>query len=103
MEKKTSKSPVRFMVLDVLKPHKPNIVELGKTLCEVQEMDSININVYAVDEKTESIKITLVGADIDFEKVKSLLEDNGYAVHSIDKVILGQKPFIEAQFGKKSE
>jgi uncharacterized protein len=101
-DKPICNTPLRFLVLDVLKPHKPNLVDFGKALCAVQHMDSVNLTVYAVDEKTESIKMTLVGADLDFDAVKALIEDTGGAVHSIDKVIVGNKPFIE-QAVKKSD
>ena len=89
-------SPVKIIVLDVLKPHKPNILELGKVLCADKSVDSVNISVYAVDEKTESLKMILEGGDVDFERVKSLLENNGAVIHSMDKVILGKRSILEA-------
>jgi hypothetical protein len=89
------KSPVKVLVLDVLKLHKPNIVEFGKTLCEAQNIESADITVYAVDEKTESLKMIIEGDNIEFDLVKNLIEDNGGAVHSIDKVIVGRRPRLE--------
>jgi len=89
-------SPVKIIVLDVLKPHKPNILELGKVLCAEKSVDGVNISVYAVDEKTESLKMILEGGDVDFERVKSLLENNGAVIHSMDKVILGKRSILEA-------
>jgi hypothetical protein len=89
-------SPVRILVLDVLKPHKPNILELGKVICADKSVDGVNISVYAVDEKTESLKMILEGGDIDFEKVRGLLENNGAVIHSMDKVVLGKRNILEA-------
>ncbi|MFH1403063.1 MAG: DUF211 domain-containing protein [Candidatus Altiarchaeota archaeon] len=91
-EESECNSPVRLLVLDVLKPHKPNIVDFGKKLCREHKVDNAIISVYAVDEKTESLKMTIEGENIDFDRIKDLIEENGGAVHSIDKVMVGNKP-----------
>jgi uncharacterized protein len=82
---------VKNIVLDVLKPHKPNILEFGKVICADKSIDDAEISVYAVDEKTESIKIILTGKSIDFEKIRKLIEGQGGVIHSMDKVLLGRK------------
>lgn len=87
--------PVKILVLDVLKPHKPNILEFGKTICGEKTIDDANISVYAVDEKTESLKVVLEGKNIDFDKARELIEDQGGVIHSMDKVVLGRKKVIE--------
>ena len=84
--------PAKILVLDVLKPHKPNILEFGRTVCTEKSIEAANITVYAVDEKTESLKLILEGRDLDFEKIKALLENNGAVIHSMDKVVLSRKP-----------
>jgi hypothetical protein len=83
--------PAKILVLDVLKPHKPNILEFGRTVCTEKSIESANITVYAVDEKTESLKMVLEGKDLDFDKIRSLLENNGAVIHSMDKVVLSRK------------
>lgn len=85
-----TKKPLVGLVIDVLKPHKPNIVELGETLC-TGGVEAASISVYAVDEKTESIKVTLEGKEIDFEKLRARIEDAGAVVHSIDRISYGRK------------
>lgn len=87
--------PVKILVLDILKPHKPNILEFGRNICEEKSVENANISVYAVDEKTESIKVVLEGADIDFEKIAELIERQGGVIHSMDKAVLGKKKVIE--------
>ncbi len=93
-------APVKVLVLDVLKPHKPNILELGKAICDHASVVSANITVYAIDEKTESIKVVLEGKDIDFEKVRGIIESLGAAIHSLDKTIIGRKEVIEIPEGE---
>jgi len=98
MEKKQSELPVRVVVLDVLKPHKPNILEFGKLICKGSSIENVNLSVYAVDEKTESVKIVIEGEDIDFQKIKEMIEHNGGVIHSMDRVILGKsKKLIDIQ------
>jgi len=93
---KHTRVPVKILVLDVLKPHKPNILDFGKRICTEKSIEAATISVYAVDEKTESLKLVLEGKDIDFDKIKDILEDQGGVIHSMDKVVLGRKTFIEA-------
>ncbi|MBU0635582.1 DUF211 domain-containing protein [Candidatus Micrarchaeota archaeon] len=95
MEKK-SKPKIKVLVLDLLKPHQPNIAEFGQALCEVKSVQNANLSVYAIDEKTESIKAVLEGTEIDFEEVKKKIEDFGAVVHSVDKAVVGAKKIIEA-------
>ncbi len=87
---KQTRVPVKILVLDVLKPHKPNILDFGKRICTEKSIEAATISVYAVDEKTESLKIVLEGRDIDFDKIKDILEDQGGVIHSMDKVVLGR-------------
>lgn len=86
---------MKILVLDVLKPHKPSILEFGRNICEEKSVENANISVYAVDEKTESIKVVLEGLNIDFEKIAEIIESQGGVIHSMDKVVLGKKKVIE--------
>jgi hypothetical protein len=92
MPKKDINRKIRILVLDVLKPHKPNIVEFGQSLSEANGIDSADISVYAVDEKTESVKVVLVGEALNFEVIRKTVEDFGAVIHSVDKVCIGKKP-----------
>jgi len=95
MAKKTSQAPARVIVLDVLKPHKPSILELGRAICEHSSVNNANIDVYAIDEKTESVTIILDGKNINYLAVERIIEKHGAVVHSLDKVVLGSKKLIE--------
>jgi hypothetical protein len=94
-KKTTTEAPARILVLDVLKPHKPTILELGKAICSDSSVNNANISVYAIDEKTESVKITIDGKNINYESVKKIIDANGAVIHSLDKVVLGSKQLIE--------
>ncbi len=88
---KGNKSPkIKLLVLDILKPHTPNIVEFSRVISETNGVLNAEVSVYAVDEKTESVKAVVEGRDLHFEKLKSAIEDFGASVHSVDRVVIGQ-------------
>ncbi len=87
---------IKRIVLDVLKPHNPTIVELSKRLSVVEGVSGVNCTVYEVDQETESIKITIEGPAVNYDQVLETIESVGAAVHSIDAVSAGSKLVEEA-------
>ena len=41
-----------------------------------------------MDEKTESLKVTVDGTGIDYEELKGHMARQGAVIHSVDKVIV---------------
>ena len=87
---------IRLLVLDVLKPHEPSILQFASMLSDIEGVDGVDITVYEIDSKVENVKITLQGPDIIFPKVKHVVEENGGSIHSIDKVSSGAEIIEEA-------
>ncbi len=81
---------LRRLVLDVLKPHSPGVVELSQALSELDGVEGVNIITYEIDQQVENVKIIIGGDSIDFERVKKRLEDLGAAIHSVDEVAAGR-------------
>ena len=81
---------IRRIVLDVLKPHEPNIIELSQRLASLEGVDGVNISIYEVDRKVENAKITVEGSDLSYNDVLAIVEDAGGTVHSIDEAVAGQ-------------
>lgn len=81
---------VRRLVLDVLKPYEPTIVELAQTLSDLAGVEAVNISIYEIDRRVENAKITIQGSDISFAVVESVIQENGGAIHSIDEVVAGK-------------
>ena len=81
---------IRRVVLDVLKPHDPSIVELSARLASLAGVDGVNISIYEVDRKVENAKVTVQGGDLDFADIVSTIEDSGGTVHSIDEAVAGK-------------
>ena len=76
----------RRLVLDVLKPHQPNALDFSSTLADLGADYRVTLTVTEVDKKTESTIVTIEGADINFENIKTAIEKMGASVHSIDEV-----------------
>jgi hypothetical protein len=77
---------VRMILVDALKPHEISIVDLSKRLCEINGVDGVDIMVTEVDAETETVKISIVGPDIDYEAVREAMDEYGLAIRSIDEV-----------------
>ena len=81
---------VRRLVLDVLKPYEPTIVELAQILSDLEGVEAVNISIYEIDRRVENAKLTIQGSDISFAVVESVIQENGGAIHSIDEVVAGK-------------
>ncbi len=76
---------VRRLVLDVLKAHKPSVLELGSLLAEQAGLH-VKLTVREIDDKTETLRIEITGEDIDFQQVRDAIDGFGASLHSIDEV-----------------
>jgi uncharacterized protein len=81
---------IRRLVLDTLKPHEPDIIEMATQLSELDGITAVNISIYEMDRKVENAKITIEGEQISYPDVLALIEEMGGAIHSIDEVVAGR-------------
>ena len=72
--------------MDVLKPRELSIVELAKALGVVDVEGDVEIIVSEVDSKTETLKVTIRGANIDYEAVSKIMDQYGVSVRGIDAI-----------------
>ncbi len=86
---------LRRLVLDVLKSHEPSSVFFAIKLSQLENVEGVNITLSEIDQETESVKITIVGTDMDYEVIRNVIEGLGGVVHSIDEVVAGKK-IVEA-------
>jgi len=85
------------LVLDVLKPHEPSIIEFASNLSELEGIEAVNISIYEIDLKVENAKITLEGIDINYQEVLQALGELGGTVHSIDEAVAGKTIIDDAE------
>jgi len=88
---------IKRLVLDVLKPHQPTILEMAKSIAALKHVTGVNLSLIEVDTQTESIKITVEGVNIDFDELQRVIEDMGAVIHSIDEVAAGMKLVEEGE------
>ena len=81
-------SRVKTIVLDVLKPHSPPLPEFATFISKLDGVSKVDINLVEIDEKTESLKVTLNGSNIKFDGLKELMETCGAVIHSVDQVVV---------------
>ncbi len=81
---------VRRLVLDVLKPLEPTIIELAEQLSVLPGVEAVNISIYEIDRRVENAKLTIEGGDLNYEEIARVIQDNGGTVHSIDEVVAGK-------------
>lgn len=72
--------------MDALKPRELSIVELAKALGLVDEKAEIEIVVSEVDAKTETLKVTIKGSNIDYKSVSKIMDQYGLSVKGIDEI-----------------
>jgi len=80
---------IRRLVLDVLKPHEPAIPELADAVADCEGAEGVNVTLVEIDREVENVKVTVEGAGIDYDAVRSTIDEFGASVHSIDELACG--------------
>jgi len=80
---------VKYLTLDILKPHYPDIVDLSRMIMErVEGIHKIKTEITEIDQDTESIRMEVYGDNIDIDHLKKVIRELGASLHSIDEVIV---------------
>jgi len=87
---------IRRLVIDILKPHDPKIVDFTQQIAEIEGIEGVNASLIEVDEKVRNLKITVEG-NIDEQKLRDKIKDLGGSVHSVDEVAVGEKLVEESK------
>lgn len=82
---------IKRLVLDSLKPRESSLLDLSKTLAEVNGIEEVDINVTEVDVKTETVKLILRGTSIDYDGITKTLDEYGVTLRSIDEISVHKK------------
>ena len=80
---------IRRIVLDVLKPHSPGILEIATDLADLKGVDGVDISLIEMDQKVENVKITCEGDSINYAEVETVIKEHGASIHSLDKISVG--------------
>ena len=93
---------VKRLVIDVLIPHEPDIIEFSESLAGVRGVDGVTVHVLEIDEKTKTLEITVEGHDLKYADIEEVIESYGGSIHSIDMVSAGKK-LIDSQGTRREE
>jgi hypothetical protein len=74
------------LVLDVLKPHHPDVVEFARTVAAAGEDYRVQLKVVEIDERTQTLDMVIESSDLDLEAIRRVITEMGASLHSIDGV-----------------
>ena len=86
-ERAAERATITRLVLDVLKPHQPSIVEFAVALTKVKGVERVDSSVVEMDAETETIKVVVEGKDLEVEAIAEKIRDLGGVIHSVDAVV----------------
>jgi len=93
-------SDIKRIVLDVLKPHKPSLVDMSLRLSGLKGVDGVSLTLDEVDQETESVKVTIEGPSISYPSVEEALRELGAVIHSVDLVSSGKRLVEDVRTGQ---
>lgn len=77
---------IKKLILDILKPHKPGVLEFASAVAAQGHDYRVSLKVLEMDENTETLEVTIEGQDIELETISRVIKEMGASLHSIDGV-----------------
>ena len=77
---------IRRVLIEALKARETSLVELSQAICSANGVEECDMVVTDVDAKTETVKLTVRGSNIEYSGILSILQDNGVSVKGVDEV-----------------
>jgi hypothetical protein len=81
---------IRRLVVDVLKPHEPPVVEFTQAIAEVETVDAVTTSLVERDKEVQNLKLSVEGSALEYDGIAQTIERLGGTVHSIDEVACGE-------------
>lgn len=82
---------IRRLVLDIMKPHDPDVVVTTQRLSEIEGIEGVTMKLVEMDEQVVETRVAIEGQDLDLERIQDVVENLGGSIHSVDEVSCGQK------------
>ena len=73
----------------MLKPHEPAVPALADGVANCDGVEGVNVTLVEIDREVENVKVTVEGAGVDYDAVRSTIGEFGGSVHSIDEFACG--------------
>lgn len=81
--------PVRRLVVDVLKPHEPELLEFTEQLSAIDSVDGMTASLIELDQEVQNVKLTFEGEALVFDEIDERIGALGATIHSVDQVACG--------------
>lgn len=92
---------IRRLVLDVLKPHDPGLIDIATGLVDRVDVDGVTATVMEIDENVRTVRIVIEGEDLDLSQIEAIISDQGASIHSIDQVACGDRVIEDVAIGHR--
>ena len=86
---------IRKLVLDVVKPHEPDIVEVADAISKLDGVKRVEVEVRDYDSNIERLKLIVEGDDLDEDEIMEFIKYYGGNVASVDGVTVESEEFID--------
>jgi len=93
---------VRRLVLDVLKPHDPPLVDFTDRVAELDGVVGVSTSLIELDREVQNVEVTIEGDALDVASIEETVEQLGGTVHSVDQVACGERVVSDRQFSPES-
>jgi hypothetical protein len=77
---------IRRVLIEALKPRETLLVALSQAICSANGVEECDIVVTDVDVKTETIKLTVRGPNIDYEDISKVMQEYGMSIKGMDEI-----------------
>jgi len=77
---------IRRVLIEALKPRDTPLVELSQAICSVHGIDECDVVVTDVDVKTETVKLTVKGSNIEYDGISKVLHEYGISIKGVDEI-----------------
>ncbi|MFC7132788.1 MULTISPECIES: DUF211 domain-containing protein [Salinibaculum] len=81
---------VRRLVIDVLKPHDPPLVDFTQQTADVDGVEGVSASLIELDQEVQNVKLTFEGESLDVTAIEERIEELSGTVHSVDQVACGE-------------
>jgi hypothetical protein len=85
---------IRRVLIESLKPRETPLVELSQAICSVNGVEECDIVVTDVDVKTETVKLTVRGPNIEYDGISKIMHEYGMSIKGVDEISVtkGKQP-----------
>jgi len=91
----SKKTFIRKLVLDVVKPHEPGIIEVADAVSKLDGVKKVEVEVRDYDSNIERLRLIVEGDDLDEDDIMELIKYYGGNVASVDGVTVESEEFVD--------